>query len=393
MCKMLFGLAAAAVAAGFAAAPAAQAEDELKIGFLTVLSGPAGVIGQEQRNGLDLALKHLGGKVGGLATTVVAADTKFNPGEAVQQAAKLMNLEKVDVVTGFAASHTLMAASKPLLGRKMLIISANAGPSPLAGAGCDENLFVASFQNDQWSQGIGKYMTDQGVKRAYFIGMDYQAGWDHTKAVIANFGGEGVGEVYTPTKQLDFSAELSQLRAANPDAVYAFYVGGSAVAFLKQYAQAGLHGTIPLYSMTAISDPTLFAAQGDAAVGLLLGTHWNPQLDNPANKRFVEDYRAAYGHTPSAYAANQYDAIMLLDGAVREAGGIGDRDALRAALRKAPFQSVRGSFRFDNNQFPIQNIYMQQIAKAEDGGLYEKLLGIAGSDVKDPYHQDCPMNW
>lgn len=384
-------LVALALLAGFAGP--AQAEEPLKIGFLTVQSGPAGVIGQEQRNGLDLAIERLGGTVGGMDVEIVSGDTKFNPGEAVQQAAKMMDLDEVDVVTGLAASHTTMAASQPLLARDVLVMSANAGPSPLAGAGCNENLFVVSFQNDQWSQGIGQSMTDRGVKRGYFMGMDYQAGWDHTKAVIRNFGGEVVDEVYTPTSQLDFSAELSQLRAAKPDAAYAFYVGGAAIAFLKQYAQAGLQQEVPLYSMTAMSDPTLYKAQGDAALGLITGTHWNEELDNPQNKAFVTAYREAFGHTPSTYAASQYDAIMLLDAAIRKAGGFEDRDALRAALRAAPFESVRGKFAFNNNQFPIQNIYMQQVAKDDDGQMYQKLLGLAAADVKDPYHQDCELSW
>jgi branched-chain amino acid transport system substrate-binding protein len=370
----------------------AMADETLKIGFLTVQSGPAGVIGQEQRNGLDLAIKKLGGTVGGYAVEVISGDTKFNPGEAVQQANKMMDLDEVDVVTGLAGSHTMMAASKPLLGRGFLVLSANAGPSPLAGKGCDKNLFVVSFQNDQWSQGIGKYMTENGVKNGYFMGMDYQAGWDHTKAVIHNFGGAVVNEVFTPTTQLDFSAELSQLRAAKPDAAYAFYVGGAAIAFLKQYSQAGLQDEIPLYSMTAMSDPTLFKAQGDAALGLITGTHWNEQFDIPENKEFVANYREAYGHTPSTYAASQYDAVILLDAAIKQAGGFKDRDALRAALKAAPFKSVRGAFAFNTNQFPIQNIYMQQVEKDASGEMYQKLLGMAAADVKDPYFQDCSMN-
>jgi branched-chain amino acid transport system substrate-binding protein len=369
-----------------------MADETLKIGFLTVQSGPAGVIGQEQRNGLDLAIKKLGGTVGGYAVEVISGDTKFNPGEAVQQANKMMDLDEVDVVTGLAGSHTMMAASKPLLGRGFLVLSANAGPSPLAGKGCDKNLFVVSFQNDQWSQGIGKYMTENGVKNGYFMGMDYQAGWDHTKAVIYNFGGTVVNEVYTPTTQLDFSAELSQLRAAKPDAAYAFYVGGAAIAFLKQYSQAGLQDEIPLYSMTAMSDPTLFKAQGDAALGLITGTHWNEQFDIPENKEFVANYREAYGHTPSTYAASQYDAVILLDAAIKQAGGFKDRDALRAALKAAPFKSVRGAFAFNTNQFPIQNIYMQQVEKDASDEMYQKLLGMAAADVKDPYFQDCSMN-
>ena len=381
-------IAAAALAALSLAAPA-QAQQPFKLGLLTTLSGPQGVIGQEQKRGLELALAQLGGKIGGLPVEIVEADDKFNAGEAVQQATKLVERDRVRIITGLAASNTLMAVAKPILARGVMLLSANAGPSPLAGAGCNRNLFVASFQNDQWSTGIAKYLDDQGYKRVSFIGMNYQAGWDHTKAVIRNFHGETVAETYTPLDQLDFSAELSQIRAAKPDAVYAFYVGGAAVAFLKQYAQAGLK-SIPLVSMTGMSDPTLFQAQGEAADGLVVATHWSEHLDNPANRRFVTAYRAKYDRPPTSYAASQYDAIMLLDSAIKAAGSA-DPEKLLAPMRDAKFDSVRGAFRFNTNHFPIQTIYMERIAKGADGALASQLIGAAEKDVADPYAKDCAL--
>ena len=239
---------------------------------------------------------------------------------------------------------------------------------------------------------MGQYMTKKGLKRVYFMGMDYQAGWDHTKAAIREFKGTKVAEVYTPLNQMDFSAELTQLRAAKPDAVFVFYVGPLAVAFLKQYTQAGLHKTIPLYSMGAISDPLLYKAQGDAAIGLISTEGWNTELDNPANKKFVAAFRKKYGRDPSGYAARQYDAVMLLDAAVRQIKGkVNDKAALRAALRKADFQSIRGKFRFNTNQYPVQDIYVQEVARRPDGTMYQKLLGVAMADVKDPDYVNCKM--
>ena len=369
---------------------AASAEGPLRLGFMTTLSGPQAVIGQEQRRGLNLALEKLGGTIGGQGVQIFEADDKFNAGEAVQQATKLIDRDKVQVITGLAASNTLMAIAKPVLARGILLVSANAGPSPLAGAGCSPNLFVTSFQNDQWSTGIGRYLNEKKFKRVYFIGMNYQAGWDHTKAVIRNFEGEKAAEVYTPLDQLDFSAELSQIRAAKPDAVYAFYVGGAAVAFVKQYSQAGLTGT-PLVSMTAMSDPTLFQAEGEAAVGIVVGTHWSEHLDNPANKAFVAAYRAKFGRPPTAYAANQYDSILLLDAGVRAAGGSADPAALRKGLREAGIDSVRGAFKLNTNQFPIQTIYMEEIVKGASGPE-TKLLGVAARDVGDIYAKDCKLS-
>jgi branched-chain amino acid transport system substrate-binding protein len=382
-------LLAAACLSTLAVAPS-PAQEPIKLGFLTTLSGPQGVIGQEQKRGLELAIEHLGGKIADRGVQIIEGDDKFNAGEAVQQATKLVERDRVRLITGLAASNTLMAVAKPLLARGVMLISANAGPSPLAGAGCHQNLFVTSFQNDQWSTGIGAYLNDKGYKRVYFIGMDYQAGWDHTKAVIRNFKGEVAKEAYTPIDQLDFSAELSQLRAAKPDAVYAFYVGGAAVAFLKQYAQAGLKD-VPLVTATAMSDPTLYQAQGDAALGIEVASHWSEHLDNAANKRFVEAYRAKYGRAPTHYAASQYDTIMLLDAAIRAAGGSVDPAKLRASLREAKFASVRGSFRFNTNQFPVQSIYMEEVVKGPDGGLGTKFIGPVAKDVADPYAKDCAL--
>ena len=366
--------------------------DELKLGFISILSGQLSLLGQELKRGFDLAVEELGGKVGGVETKIFVADNKGNPADAVQEANKLIDRDKVDVVTGFLASHTTMAALKPLLANGVIALGANAGPSPLAGKGCNKNWFSTAFHNDQWDMAMGQYMTQKGLKRVYFMGMDYQAGWDHVKAAIREFKGEKVAEVYTPISQLDFSAELTQLRAAKPDAVFVFYVGPLAVAFLKQYTQAGLNKTIPLYSMGAISDPLLYKAEGDAALGLVTSEGWNTELDNPANKKFVAAFNKKYGRDPTGYAARQYDAVMLLDAAVRQVKGkVGDKDALRAAIRKADFQSVRGDFRFNSNQYPILNVYIQEVSKRPDGAMYQKLTGIVMKDIKDPDYVDCKM--
>ena len=377
------------VAASVALSGAAMAQEPFRIGFLSTMSGVSGVLGQDQRRGFDLALEHLGGKIGGLPVQVVEADDKFSAADAVQQMSRLIDREKIQVITGLVASNVLMAIAKPALAKGALLISANAGPSPLAGPGCNPNLFVMSFQNDQWSTGVGKYLSDKGYKRVYFMGMNFQAGRDHTKAAIRNFTGEKVAEVYTPVDQLDFSAELSQLRAAKPDAVYAFYVGGQAIAFVKQFAQAKLD--IPLFGGNGLSDPTLFEGQGDAAIGLTLGTHWSAALENPVNKKFVDGFVKAHGRLPSETAANGYDDVLMLDAAVKESGGKTTPDALREALRKVKYASIRGDWHFNTNQFPVQNIYMEQVERKPDGKLGLKFLGIAAKDVQDPYVGECKM--
>lgn len=367
--------------------------EELRLGFIAAMSGPLGVIGSEQKRGLDIALKHLGGTIGGLKVDLVTADSKANPGVAVQEASKLVEKDKVQIITGGTASNEIVAIVKPIVSAGVFFVGSNGGPSPLAGKDCEADYFNVSFQNDQWSEGMGAYMKRKGLKKPYFMGMDYQAGWDHVAGARRGYGKDQpvAGQKFTPTNQLDFSAELAQLRAAQPDGVFAFYVGGPGVAFVKQYAQAGLNKKIQLYSNVGLSDPLLFKAQGDAALGILVSGHYSTELDAGRNKEFVADFRKAHGRDPSTYAAQQYDAVMLLDAAIGSLHGkIGDKDALRAALKKADFKSVRGPFRFNNNHMPIQNIYIQQVSKREDGSLYLKKIDVV-ENVRDPYHAQCPM--
>jgi branched-chain amino acid transport system substrate-binding protein len=383
----------AAFVTGGAVTGRAQAQEPLKLGMLTTLSGPLGVLGQEQKRGLDLALAHLDGAIAGRKVVVVEVDDKLSPAEAAQGAARMIEREKVDVVTGLAASNTMLAAVEPLLKANILVIGANAGPSQLAGAKCDPNMFVVSFANEQWSIGLADYLNSQRIGKMMFVGMDYQAGWDHTKTVMNNFKGEKLGgEIYTPVRQMDFAALITQIRAAKPDAIYAFYVGGNAIAFLKQWDQSGIGSEVKLYSMGAIADVLLFPAIGDAAVGVTTAYSWNAQIDNPQNKRFVADFNAKYGRNPSQFAAFQYDAIMLLDAASRQAGGFADKSKLRAALRHADFKSVRGNFKFNSNQFPIQDVILQRVEKGADGKPYEKYLGVTKSAVGDLSSQECKMS-
>src|SRR5262249_24229204 len=254
--------------------------------------------------------------------------------------------------------------------------------------------FFVSFSNDDWPAAVGKYMTDKGVKSAFFLGADYQAGYEHVGAAIRYFKGKAIGPVYTPLTQLDFAPEIARIRAEKPDAVFAFLVGAGGVAFVKQYAQAGLQHQLPFYTEDPVANPLTFPAQGDAALGVIMGTNWTADLDNAANKKFVASFTAKYNRLPATFAALGYDAIKLIDSAVTEVGGkIENKDAVRAALRKANFQSVRGAFKFNNNQFPIQNLYIMEVKKDENGNLKAALKDTAINDWQDPYHQECPMKW
>ena len=372
----------------------AQAADQIKLGLMTPLSGPISPAGAETKRGVDLALEELGNKLGGLPVKYTVVDDKTNPAEAVQGASKLIDDAKVDFVTGFSSSNTMIPVWKTFNDAGVFAIGALAGPLQFAGKDCVQNGFVVSFSNDDWPAAVGKYMSDKGVKSAFFVGADYQAGYEHVGAAMKYFKGKAVGPVYTPLTQLDFAPEMARIRAEKPDAVFAFLVGAGGVAFVKQYAQAGLQNQIPFYTEDPVANPLTFPAQGDAAVGLIMGTNWTADLDNPANKKFVAAFTAKYNRLPATFAALGYDSVKLIDSAVKEVGGkIENKDAVRAALRKANFQSVRGSFKFNNNHFPIQDLYIMEVKKDEKGTLKAVLKDTAVKDWQDPYHQECPMKW
>jgi branched-chain amino acid transport system substrate-binding protein len=373
---------------------AAQAADQVKLGFMTPLSGPISPAGNEAKRGADLALEELGNKLGGLPVKLTVVDDKTNPAEAVQGASKLIDEAKVDFVTGFSGSNTMIPVWKTFSDAGVFAISALAGPLQFAGKECVPNGFVASFSNDDWPAAIGKYMSDKGIKNAFFVGADYQAGYEHVGAAIRYFKGKAIGPVYTPLTQLDFAPEMARIRAEKPDAVFAFLVGAGGVAFVKQYAQAGLKGQIPFYSEDPVANPLTFPAQGDAAVGIIMSTNWTADLDNAANKKFVSSFVAKYNREPATFAALAYDSVKLIDAAVRDVGGkVENKDAVRAALRKANFQSVRGPFKFNNNHYPIQNLYIMESKKDDKGVLKAVLKDTAERDWQDPYHQECAMKW
>jgi branched-chain amino acid transport system substrate-binding protein len=369
-----------------------QAADQVKLGLITPLSGPISPAGTETKRGVDLALEELGNKLGGLPVKYTAVDDKTNPAEAVQGASKLIDDAKVDFATGFSSSNTMIPIWKTFNDAGIFTVGALAGPLQFAGKECTPNGFVVSFSNDDWPAAVGKYMSDKGIKSAFFIGADYQAGYEHVGAAMKYFKGKAMGPAYTPLTQLDFAPEIARIRAEKPDAVFAFLVGAGGIAFVKQYAQAGLQNQIPLYSEDPVANPLTFPAQGDAAVGVIMGTNWTADLDNPANKKFVSSFTAKYNRLPATFAALGYDAVKLIDSAVKEAGGkIENKDAVRAALRKANFESVRGSFKFNNNHYPIQNLYIMEVKKDEKGALKAVLKDTAVKDWQDPYHQECPM--
>jgi branched-chain amino acid transport system substrate-binding protein len=390
MKRILMGT-AALVALGTAPAGAQQS---VKIGFVSTFSGPTAVIGNDMRNSFELALDHLGRKMGGKPVEVIYEDDQQKPEVGVQKSQKLVESDKVNFVVGYIWSNVLLASLKPIVDSQTFLISANAGPSQIAGEQCSPFYFSTSWQNDQTPQAMGTYMSEKGVKTAFLIGPNYAAGKDMLTGVRTTFKGQVIGEELTKwPDQLDFSTELSKVRAAKPEAVFVFYPGAAGVQFLTQYVQAGLKGQIPLYTAFTIDAITL-PLQKDLALGVPGAQQWVNDLPNEANKKFVADFRAKHKNYPSFYGAQSYDAANLVNSAVVAVNGdLDKKDAMRAEMRKANYASVRGPYKYGNNHFPIQNFYLQDVVKDSQGNLTLKTVATIVKDSQDMFHEKCPMKW
>jgi branched-chain amino acid transport system substrate-binding protein len=380
-----------AVAAAALLSSGAQAQDKLKIGVIATLSGPPAVIGQQLRNGVQLAVKTLGGKLGGREVEIIVQDDELKPDVAVTKVKALLERDKVDFVIGPVFSNVLQAIFKPVTESSAILISPNAGTSNFAGKECNPNFFVTSYQNDQVFGVAGKHAQDSGIKKAFLIAPNYQAGRDALAGFKSHFKGEIADEVYVPLGQPDYSAELAKIAAAKPEALYVFLPGGMGINFVKQFRQAGLADKTVFLSAFTVDESTL-PAQQDAALGFFAGSNWAPNLDNPQNKKFVADYEKEFGAVPATYAFQSYDAALLIDGALKLTGGkTTDKDAVKAAMKKANFTSLRGAFKFNTNNYPIQDFYLVKVAKRADGKFQTEIVKKVFEDYADPHVKDCAM--
>ncbi|MGE3283773.1 MAG: ABC transporter substrate-binding protein [Alphaproteobacteria bacterium] len=380
----------AAAAAMLLSLPA-QAADSVRIGFVTTLSGPAGIIGKHMKDAADLALAMQGGRIGGKPAEIVYADDQFKPDVGRQVTDELLKRDKVDFLTGYIWSNVLLASYQPAIRSGKLVISANAGPHQLAGKDCAPNFFSASWQNDQTPEAMGKFMQDQSMNDVYLIAPDYAAGRDMITGFKRFFKNRIAAETYTKFGQSDYQVEISKIRDANPKAVFAFLPGGMGIQFVKQYAQAGLREAIPLYSAFTV-DATTLPAIGEAAYGNYEVSFWASDLDTPRNKEFVAAFREKYGYYPSYYAAQSFDAITMIDYAVKAVNGdVANTQGMIAALEKADFPSVRGAFKYNKNHFPIQDFYLLRIGKDKDGNFVRMIEKKVFDDHADSYADQCNM--
>lgn len=381
---------AGAAAAMLLASLCAPAQ-EVRIGLLTTLTGPLAPLGQHVRDGFNLAVEEEGGQLGAMPTKVIVEDDQLRPDVAVQLATKLAERDKIHILTGVIFSNVAMAVLKPAVDNKVFFVSPNAGPSQLAGKQCSPWFYATAWQNDQPHEAMGAHLQASGVRKVYLVAPNYNAGKDAMRGFKSAYKGEVVGESYPGMNQLDFAAEISQIRAARPDAVYVFLSGGMGVNFTKQYAQAKLVGEIPMYSAFTIDAITL-PAIGEAAVGTFQSNLWNADLPMPANRKFVAAFQKKYGYLPSNYAAQSYDAARLIGAALKLAGGqVNDKKALASALRNAKFESVRGPFAFNTNNFPVGDFYLLETVKGADGKVQQVTRKTILSAARDNYFGECRM--
>jgi len=382
-------LGAALVSLFVASAVHAAPADKVKIGFLSTLSGPQADLGQRHLEGFRLGLEMNGGKLGGIPADVEVADDKLNPEVAVQAVRKLLDSDQVNFVTGVVFSNVTMAVYKPVVDKQTFFINSFSGPSPLSGELCTPFFFGSGVQNDSTYEAAGKYVAEKTkVDHVFIMAPNYQGGKDAVSGFKRYYKRGIAGEIYTRLGQPDYSAELAQIRAAKPDAVYFFYPGSMGITFVRQFHAANLG--IPMYSGFSVEETTIHA-MGDAAAGAYSSAVYNDDLKNPQNQAFVKAYTARYKRRPDIYTALGYDVVQVLDRAVASVkGDLARKEEIRSALRKASFDLVRGPMRFNTNQFPIQNFYLVQAVKGEDG-MRMQYVGDIFTPHSDAYASQCPM--
>ena len=389
MVKVIIG----ALTAG-ALVTSAHAANELKIGYLSTLSGPAGGIGIEARDGFNLALKLAGGKLGGLPTEIVVGDDQLNPEVGKQLTERMLKRDRVNLMTGIIFSNVMLAVWPTIEQSKVFYVAPNSTPTRISGEGCSPYFFSASWPNEGHHEAAGQFATNKGYKNAYLIAPNYPAGKDALTGFKRTYKGNIVQELYTKVNQLDYSAELAQIRAANPDTLYAFLPGGMGINFIKQFVASGLNKDMQLVVPGFVSDQDVIRAVGEPMLGLFDTSQWAYDLDNAANKKFVAEFEKEYKRLPTLYAEQGYTAALIIDQAVKAAKGkVEDVKAFRAALMNAPTQvkTPRGDWKAAPNGTPIQDYYVREIVKDDKGRIVNKRLSTVLNNHVDFWAKDCKM--
>ncbi|MBS1226826.1 MAG: transporter substrate-binding protein [Proteobacteria bacterium] len=368
------------------------AEPTVKVGMLSTLSGPAAGLGVDIRDGFTLAVRQLNGKLGGLPAEVIVVDDQQKPEVAQRATEKFLKKDKVDFMTGIVFSNILLAVGQPIFKSKTFYVSANAGPSQYAGEQCNPYFFNVAWQNDNLPEVVGKYVQDKGFKNVVLVAPNYPGGKDAIAGFTRYYKGKLGAQIQTKLGQLDYAAELAQIRSLKPDAVFFFLPGGMGISFVKQFVAAGLSADSQLFAPGVSADEDVIRAVGAPMLGMFNSSHWAHDMDNAENKRFVADFQREFGRLPSLFAAQGYDAALLIDAAVRDVKGkLGDKAALRRALEAKRFKSVRGDFKFNTNHYPVQNYYLRVIGRDAQDRVTNKLMGTVFTNHADAYAAQCKM--
>ena len=372
---------AAGLAAALIALPAAA---QVKVGMITTLSGGGAHLGVDVKDGFELALELAGAQ----GVELIVRDDAQKPDVAKSLSDEMIQRDRVDVLTGIIWSNLAMAVIPPAVRQGVVYLSPNAGPSALAGQGCHENYFNVAWQNDDLHSAMGAHMKAEGFERPFILAPNYPAGTDALNGFKRLYGDDVQAEIYTQLGQTDYAAEIAQIRASGADSVFFFLPGGMGIAFMKQYAASGVD--IPVFGPAFSFDEIILGAVGDAALGVRNTSQWSHDLDNEANRAFVDAFRAKHGRTPTLYASQGFDTANLLLSALEKAQP-SDAPAFRAALKAAEFDSTRGSFAFGSNNHPIQDIYVREVVEGPDGRPTNRLIGVALEAHQDAYASECQM--
>ena len=363
----------------------------IKIGFINTFSGGAAIYGKHQKDALELALDHKGRKIGGLDVEVIYGDDQRKPDVGRQVAAKMLQKDKVDVVSGIIWSNIVAAMQKMVVRDKTFMITTNAGWSHMAGKGCNPYFFSTSWNNDQSPEAMGKLMQDEKIDNVFLISANYQAGKDMLTGFMRNYKGKIAGRILYRLGQRDYQAELSQIRAAKPNAIFGFVPGGMGVAFGKQYRAAGMHKTIPFYSVFTI-DYLSMPGWGKNAIGTYSTAYWDVSSKRPDNQKFINDFKKKYGYHPSLFAAQAYDLPFLLEYAVSAVkGDLSNKKGMIKAMEKVTYLPTKGKFSYNTNHMPIQNFYKRKVVADANGDPQVVTESVVLRDHKDAYYKQCKM--
>lgn len=380
----------AAAATALIASPALAQDKEVRVGFINTFSGGAAVFGKHQRDGFELGLDHLNRQLGGLPAKVTYEDDQRKPDVGRQGAQKLLQKDKVHVVAGITWSNVLAAVQRPVIRAKKILISTNAGWSAMAGKNCSAYFFSTSWNNDQTPEAMGELMNAEKLDNVFLLSANYQAGKDMLTGFERFYKGKVGGRILYRLGQRDFQAEISQIRAVKPSAVFGFVPGGMGIAFVKQYRAAGLDKTIPFYSVFTV-DYLSLPGHGKDAIGTYSTAYWDVSSKREANQKFINDFKKKYGYHPSIFAGQAYDAAFLIDQGVKGAGGNpNDTKAMIAAMEKVTYLPTKGKFAYNSNHIPIQNFYKREVIADANGNPQIVTRGVVFENHKDAYYKKCP---